>query len=84
MSDDTTPPSAKREATRKNAQDHFAASQRRDLEVRKELDRQQAAATAQIAKLRALRLAKEEADRVEAAAKPPAAPAPRKARRIKV
>jgi len=76
MSNDTpTPPPAKRDAARKNAEDHFTASERRDTEVRKELERQQAAVTAQMAKLRALRLAKEAEDREAAAsAPPPAAP----------
>jgi hypothetical protein len=73
------PPAAKREVARRNAQDHFAASQKRDTEVRKEIERQQAAASAQIAKLRAQRLAKEEADRVAAANAPPPAPKRRKA-----
>ena len=86
MSDDksrsanVTPPPAQREAARKRAQDHFAASERRDTEVRKEIERAQTAATAQIAKLKSLRLAKEEADRVEAANAPPPAPKTRKAR----
>jgi len=65
------PPTAKREMARRNAQDHFAASQRRDSEVRKEIERQQAATSAQITKLRALRLAKEEADRLDAINNPP-------------
>lgn len=84
MADETSPLSGKRAAVRKNAQDHFAASERRDTEVRKELERQQAAASAQIAKLRALRLAKEEADREAAAAAPPPVPHARKPKRIKV
>jgi hypothetical protein len=78
MSDDNAdstkalmPPSAKREQARRNAQDHFAASQKRDSDLRKEIDREQAVASAKIAKLRALRLAKEEEDRAAAAAAPP-------------
>ena len=82
MADDrsnaASPPIAKREAARKNAQDHFAASERRDTEVRKELERQQNAASAQIAKLRGLRLAKEEADRIALENAPPPAPKVRK------
>jgi hypothetical protein len=66
-----TPRPAQREAARKTAQNHFAASEKRDTEVRKEIQRQQVAAQTQMAKLRALRLAKEEADRVEAANAPP-------------
>lgn len=83
MADENTPLSGKRAAVRKNAQDHFAASERRDSEVRKELERQQTAAAAQITKLRALRLAKEEADRQAAASAPPPTTA-RKTKRIKV
>ena len=66
-----TPPPAQREAARRSAQNHFAASEKRDTEVRKEIQRQQAATAAQMTKLRALRLQKEEADRVEAANAPP-------------
>jgi len=71
MADETTPPSGKRAAARKTAQDHFAATARRDTDVRKELDRQQAATAAKIVKLRVLRLAKEEADRLAAASTRP-------------
>jgi hypothetical protein len=67
-----------REAARRKAQDHFTAAERRDSDVRQEIARQQANAAAQIAKLRALRLAKEEADRIEAANAPPPAPKSRK------
>jgi hypothetical protein len=66
-----TPPFAQRETARKNAQNHFAASEKRDSEVRQEILRQQAATAAKTAKLRALRLQKEEADRLAAAALPP-------------
>jgi hypothetical protein len=72
MADETTPP-GKSAAARKTTQERFAATARRDTEVRKELDRQQAATAAKIVKLRLLRLAKEEADRL-------AAPSPRPAR----
>lgn len=47
----------------KNAQSHFTASQRRDLEVRKEIELQQDAVAIKTAKLRALRIAREESDR---------------------
>lgn len=59
-----------REAARRNAQDHFTAAERRDTEVRQEIVRQQTATATKTAKLRALRLAKEEADRIEAANAP--------------
>lgn len=86
MLDDKTPAapvgeSSKSEAARKRAQNHFAA-EKRDDEVRKEIERQHNAAMTQIAKLRALRLAKEEAERL--AAPPAAEPKPRKPRRIKI
>jgi hypothetical protein len=69
--DSVTPPPARREAARKKAQDHFSATERRDSEVRREIERQHAAAVVQMTKLRALRLAKEEADRIAAANAPP-------------
>ena len=55
-----------RDAARRKAQDHFTAAERRDSEVRQEIARQQATTAARTAKLRALRLAKEEADRIAA------------------
>jgi hypothetical protein len=61
---DTSP----REAARKRAQNHFAAAQERDATVRQMIDGERAASDAKTAKLRALRLAKEEYDR----ANPPA------------
>ncbi len=82
MSEDknTTPRPAQREAARKTAQNHFAASEKRDDDVRKEIARQQAATAAQMSKLRALRLAKEEADRIAAANAPQPARKTRKAK----
>jgi hypothetical protein len=78
---DTVMPRAdKREATRRNAQNHFAASERRDNDVRNEIARQQAADAAKTAKLRALRLAKEDADRIAAANAPPPPPKTRKSK----
>ena len=74
-----TPAPAKPDAARKSAQNHFAAAERRDVEVRKEIEAQRAALAARTAKLRALRLAKEEADRTAAANAP--APASRKSKR---
>jgi hypothetical protein len=65
-----TPPPAQREAARKKAQNHFAASEQRDSEVRKEIERQRAALAARTAKLRAMRLDKEEAERIAAANAP--------------
>jgi len=70
MADGTAPP-GKSAAARKTTQERFAATTRRDTEVRKELDREQAATAAKIVKLRLLRLAKEEADRLTAASTRP-------------
>ncbi len=77
---DTMPRSEKRETARRNAANHFAAAEKRDTEVRAEIARQQAADAAKTAKLRALRLAKEEEDRLAAAAAPQPAPKTRKTR----
>ena len=70
------------DAIRKRAQTHFAASEQRDALVKQEIARERAAVDAKTAKLRALRLAKEEADREAAriaeANKP--APPPKKTR----
>lgn len=81
MEDDKQAPTAQREAARKKAQNHFAASEKRDNDVRQEIQRQQAATATKTAKLRALRLAKEEADRLEAANNP--APEKKKSTRKK-
>ncbi|HTQ12492.1 MAG TPA: hypothetical protein VMH86_01350 [Rhizomicrobium sp.] len=68
-----------REGARKRAQGHFAASERRDATVREMIASEQAAVAAKTAKLRALRLAKEEDERLAAAADP----APPKARKTR-
>jgi hypothetical protein len=75
-----------RTAARTRAQNHFQAAERRDEFVRNELARERAATDAKTAKLRALRLAKEEEERKAAAGMAQEAPAPkkRKARRIVV
>jgi hypothetical protein len=66
---------AERDAARNRAQQHFAASDRRDIEVKQMIEGERSAMDARIAKLRALRLAKEEADRAAAANAPQAEPA---------
>jgi hypothetical protein len=71
---DISPPPRDRDGARRKALDHFAASEKRDTQVRQEIARQRAATDAKTAKLRALRLAKEEADRIAAANAPPAPP----------
>jgi hypothetical protein len=79
-----SPDPAKRDAARKRAQNHFLVAEQRDSEVRKEILREQNATAAKTAKLRALRLEKEAAERLAKAS----APAPRakqpKPRKIKV
>ena len=86
MADSNSPPSEdRRNAARKRAQNHFAASEARDQAVHQMLDKEHASRDAKIAKLRALRLAKEAADAEEARLNPPPAPAktagPKKARK---
>ncbi len=75
-----------KDAARKRAQNHFTASEQRDSLVKQMIESERAATEAKSAKLRALRLAKEEADRQAALnAPPPPAPAKKaKTRRITV
>jgi len=61
------------------AQQLFKASDQREAAVRAEIEKERAATAAKTAKLRALRLAKEAADRAAAEANPP--PAKPKTRR---
>jgi hypothetical protein len=56
---------------RRKAQEQFAAVKRRDAEARRDRDKVSAAAVSKTERLRALRLAKEAADREAAAAEPP-------------
>jgi hypothetical protein len=67
-------------AARNKAQAQFAASERRDAAVWEIIHAERAAVDARTAKLRALRLAKEEADRVAAANAPKPEPKPAKPR----
>jgi hypothetical protein len=62
---------SERDAARNRAQTHFAASEQRDMQVKQLIDSERTATDAKTLKLRALRLAKEEADRAAAAAAPP-------------
>lgn len=82
MADTTT-----KGAARTRAQNHFAASEQRDSVVKQMIAAETAARDAKTARLRALRLAKEEADReaarIEAQNAPPPAPK-RKPRRVLV
>ena len=61
-------PSDPRDAARGKAQKYFTQSEQRDTLVKQEIEKERAAVDAKTAKLRALRLAKEAADR-EAAEK---------------
>ncbi|GEM_PF-2642902 len=69
-----------KDGARKRAQNHFAATEQRDSLVKQMIASERAALDAKTAKLRALRLAKEEADRLEALNAPPA---PVKAKRTR-
>ena len=74
MSNPFNPPPRGGEARRK-AQNHFELAEARTTLVKQMVDAERTALDARTAKLKALRLAKEEADRLEAAANPPP-PAP--------
>lgn len=72
-------PTETRTAARNRAQTHFKSSEQRDDALRADLQKERAAVDAKTAKLRALRLAKETADRAEAerlAAEAPAKKSP--------
>ncbi|MBI3676698.1 MAG: hypothetical protein HY243_08790 [Proteobacteria bacterium] len=56
----------RRDLARKKAQTHFTASEARDALVKQEIEKERAAVAAKTAKLRALRLAKEAQDKIEA------------------
>ena len=58
-------PTDRRDAARRNAQSHFTHSERRDELVRQEIEKERNAVDAKTAKLRALRLAKEAAEKEE-------------------
>jgi hypothetical protein len=73
-----------KDVARKRAQNHFAASEIRDTTVKQMIEAERAATEAKTAKLRALRLAKEEVDRQAAIDAPPPPPKAKKPRRITV
>jgi hypothetical protein len=77
--------SSDKNAARNRANAQFAASEQRETAVRQMIEHERAAVAARTSKLRALRLAKEEADRVEAANAPkPATPAKSRVRKPRV
>lgn len=67
-----------RDAARKRGQSHFATPEARESAFKTEVSRERKASDVKTAKLRALRLAKEEDDRIAAANAPP--PPPKKTR----
>ncbi len=69
----------RRSSARKRAQNHFTAAEQRDTMVRQTIEKQSAATDAKIAKLRALRLAKEAAEAEAEAAAPTEKPAKKRA-----
>lgn len=79
-----TRPISERDNVRNRAQKHFAASEQRDVAVRQMIEDERAAVEARTAKLRALRLAKEEADRAAAPLTPPAAKRKSRAKKANV
>ena len=73
-----------KDGARKRAQNHFTATEQRDSLVKQMIASERAATDAKTAKLRALRLAKEEADRQAAIDAPPPPPKAKKPRRVTV
>ena len=67
-----SPPPRDRDGARRRALNHFAAAEQRDTLVRQEITRERAANDAKAAKLRALRMAREEEKRIAAENAPPA------------
>ena len=59
----SNPTGERRDQARRQAQNHFAASEQRDAQVRKEIEKERATSAAKTAKLRALRLAKEASEK---------------------
>ena len=74
-----------RDAARTRAQNHFAKAEQRDVLGCEELARERAATEAKVGKVRALRMGKEEEERVAAEKEPQPAAKPKaaKIRRIK-
>ncbi len=71
-----------RDAARRRAQNHFAASEERDSAIKQEIERERAAVNTRIAKQRAARLAREAEDRLAAEAMGALFPAaPKKAKK---
>jgi hypothetical protein len=75
---------ADKSAARTRAETHFTASEQRDALVKAQVEKERAATDAKTARLRALRLAKEESDRVAKAEHDAANPPQAKIRKAKV
>lgn len=63
---------SERDAAKTRAQKHFTASEERDSQIKQLIQSERTATDSKTAKLRALRLAKEEEERAAAANAPPA------------
>ncbi len=72
-----------RDGARRRAQNHFELAEARTNLVKQMVDAERKALDTKTEKLKALRLAKEEADRIEAANAPPPAPKVRKTKAVK-
>ena len=74
-----SPPYRDRDGARRKAHNHFEAADNRTSLVKQMTQTENAATDAKTKKLKALRLAKEEAEAAELAANPPPAPVKKKA-----
>lgn len=71
MSEKPSISASTRDAARRRGQSHFATPEARENAFKAEVNRERSATDAKTAKLKALRLAKEEEDRIAAANAPP-------------
>ncbi|MBI3676697.1 MAG: hypothetical protein HY243_08785 [Proteobacteria bacterium] len=79
-----SPPHRDRDGARRRAESQFVVAERRDTQIKKELEAERAASDAKTAKLRALRMAKEEEDRKAAENEPAPAPKVKKAKTVRI
>ncbi|MEI9990831.1 MAG: hypothetical protein WDM86_12400 [Rhizomicrobium sp.] len=77
------PRPGERDGARRRAQNHFELAEARTNLVKQMVDAERKALDTKTEKLKALRLAKEEADRLEAANAPPPAAKARKTKAVK-
>jgi hypothetical protein len=83
-SNNISPPHRDRDGVRRKAENHFVAAERRDSQVKQEIEAERIASETKTAKLRALRLAKEEEERIAAEAGPQAPAKVRKAKTVRI